>query len=73
MAVFTQAQYDALVEAISTGVRQVKYETKSVVYDSLDEMLNLARRMERALGISPGVDGATAKLRHTRVWAQKDS
>lgn len=42
---FTQAQLDALTEAISQGVRRVKYSDKEVEYASLSEMLKLREQM----------------------------
>lgn len=42
---FTQAQLDALTEAISQGVKSVKYSDKEVVYASIDDMLRLREQM----------------------------
>lgn len=51
MAVFTQAQLDALIAALAEGVLTVKYEDKLVTYRSLDEMLKLKDVMEVDLGL----------------------
>jgi hypothetical protein len=40
--------------AIWEGVRVVKYEDREVTYRSMDEMNGIARKMERALGLSDG-------------------
>lgn len=46
---FTQAQLDALTEAISQGVKSVKYSDKEVVYASIDEMMRLREQMRTEL------------------------
>lgn len=51
MAGFTQAQYDALCQAIAEGVLIVKHEGKTVEYRSLDQMLQIKALMERDLGL----------------------
>lgn len=48
---YTQDMYNALIEAISTGAREVWYGDKRVAYRTLDEMLRLKQDMERDLGI----------------------
>jgi hypothetical protein len=47
---YTQAQPDALREAVASGVREVTYEGKTVKYATQAEMLQLIGIMERALG-----------------------
>jgi hypothetical protein len=42
---WTQAQIDALEDAIATGVQTVKHGDKTVTYASLDEMQRLLDRM----------------------------
>lgn len=49
---FTQAQLDALEEAISQGVLVVKYKDREVRYRSLDEMQRLRETIRRELGLS---------------------
>jgi len=49
---WTQTQLDALEDAISKGVRTVKYEDKEVEYRSLEDMLKLRDLMRRALGLT---------------------
>jgi hypothetical protein len=48
---FNQSQYDSLCAAIATGAKQVMYGNKLVMYNSLQEMLNLKKLMEKDLGI----------------------
>lgn len=47
---FTQAQLDALEEAIATGSRRVKYADKEVEYASLTEMLRVRDLIRKSLG-----------------------
>lgn len=49
---YTQEMYNALIEAIATGAREVWYGDKRVAYRTLDEMLRLKDDMEQALGIN---------------------
>jgi len=49
---YTQAMYNALIEAIATGAREVWYGDKRVAYRTLDEMLRLKDAMEVYLGIA---------------------
>jgi len=49
---FTQAQLDALEDAIAQGVLEVSYSDKTVKYRSLDEMLRVRDLMRNALGIT---------------------
>jgi len=48
---YTQQMYNALIEAIATGAREVWYGDKRVAYRTLDEMLRLKQDMERELGL----------------------
>jgi hypothetical protein len=48
---YTMVMYNALVEAIATGTREVWYGDKRVAYRSLDEMLRIKDDMETYLGI----------------------
>lgn len=52
MPVFTQGQYDALLSAISTGSKRVKYSDKEVEYRTLSEMLALLDLMAADLGLN---------------------
>lgn len=45
----TQADLDALDEAIASGTLQVRFADRQVTYRSLDEMLRIRARMDRAL------------------------
>ena len=51
MATYTTDQYTALVAAIATGSKFVKYADKEVEYRSLGEMNSLKRDMEIDLGL----------------------
>ena len=51
---FTQAQLDALEEALSQGVRVVRYSDKTVEYKSTAEMLQIRDIMRDALGVTSG-------------------
>jgi hypothetical protein len=47
---WTQSDIDALDTAIKKGVRRVSYQSGSVEYHSLDEMLKLRDIMQREVG-----------------------
>jgi hypothetical protein len=49
---YTQEMYNALIEAIALGAREVWYGDKRVAYRTLDEMLRLKADMEAVLGIN---------------------
>jgi hypothetical protein len=51
MAVYTTDQYQALIAAIATGSKFVKYSDKEVEYRSLGDMLSLKHEMELDLGL----------------------
>ncbi len=57
MASWTQGQLDALNAAIAEGVLTVKYRDRTVTYRSLEEMLRLQDRMQRALGLTSANGG----------------
>lgn len=52
MVTFTQAQYDALTEAIALGAYSIQFNGKMTNFRSLDEMLALQQKMAVQLGIS---------------------
>jgi len=52
MSRYTQAQYDALREAVARGVTRVSYNGQTVEYRDLAEMNQLLLRMESDLGLS---------------------
>ncbi len=54
MADFTQADLDALNDAIKSGVNDVYYGDKRVSYRSIDEMIRVRDLMRRDLGLSTG-------------------
>lgn len=49
---YTNEMYNALIEAIATGAKEVWYGDKRVAYRSLDEMLRVKEEIEQALGIT---------------------
>lgn len=51
MAAFTQAQLDALIDAIAKGVLEIKYQDRVIRYRTLTEMLTLKNEIEKDLGI----------------------
>lgn len=57
----TQAQRDALADAIMSGALRVSYQDKTVQYHSLAEMRSLLAEMDEALA------GAAAPSRHARA------
>jgi hypothetical protein len=61
MALYTQEQYDALIDAIAQGVLRVEYADKRIEYRSLDDMERLLKKM----GDSLGLNGNTAKSGRT--------
>jgi hypothetical protein len=62
---FTQAQLDALDEAIATGSLEVRYGDKTVKYRALDEMLRIRD------AIRESVDGTGASNRVTYATFSK--
>ncbi len=65
---FTQAQLDALDQAIATGALRVAYDGKSVQYRSLEEMRLIRDQVRRELGLAAG-----DKPKQTRIIGRKDS
>lgn len=49
---YTIENYNALVAAMATGAKAVKYSDKEIVYRTLDEMRDLKAAMELDLGIN---------------------
>lgn len=49
---FTQAQLDALEEAMSQGTKRVKYADKEVEYPSLKDMIALRDLIREELGLN---------------------
>lgn len=70
---WTQAQLDALDQAIAEGALTVRYQDKQVQYRSLDEMMRIRSLMASELGVkarsprrtyasfSKGMNGSTAQ------------
>lgn len=46
---YTIVQYNALIEAMTSGASKVQYGDKTVEYRSLDDMIRLRIDMERCL------------------------
>jgi hypothetical protein len=51
---WTQADLDALEQAIATGATRVSYDGKSIDYGSLDRMLRVRDLIRRELGVDRG-------------------
>lgn len=49
---YTMEMYNALVEAIATGAKEVWYGDKRVAYRSLTEMYQVKADMEAQLGLN---------------------
>ncbi len=56
---YSQAQLDALRQAIAQGVTTIEYQGKRITYRSLDEMTALEARIARDLA------GTSASPRHS--------
>lgn len=66
---FTQAQLDALTEAISQGVIRVKYSDKEVEYASLDQMMRLREQMKTELcGVVNPNTGVAGRRRRVALY-----
>lgn len=65
---FTQAQLDALDEAIASGELRVQYSDKAVQYRSLDEMLKLRTLMAGELAATPAELSAMGGRRATTYY-----
>ncbi len=63
MSVYTQDQYNKLMDAIGQGALLVKYADKEVQYRSLDDMLRIKAIMEADLGI--GANSGSRAIRTT--------
>lgn len=61
---WTQAQLDALDEAIAQGALSVKYQDRVVTYRSLKEMLAVREMIRRQLGLSG--DRVTLLAKHSK-------
>lgn len=55
MASWTQADLDALDDAIGKGVLEVEYDDKRVKYRSLDDMLKIRKLMLACLNKGNGI------------------
>ena len=51
---FTQAQLNAIEEAIASGTTSVSYEGKTVTYQDLDHLLRVRNIIMRSLGLING-------------------
>jgi hypothetical protein len=69
---WTQADLDALNEAIISGAQTVAYESKTVTYRSLDDMLRLQNIIMIALGLVPG-NNNTLLVEHDRGYLRAPS
>jgi hypothetical protein len=55
MAIYTQAQLDALTQAIAQGVKRVKYTDREVDYPDLEDMLELQAIMQADIAGAAGI------------------
>jgi hypothetical protein len=62
---WTQAQLDALENAIASGATRIHYQGRVVEYGSLDTMLRIRDIIRRALGLAPA-SSATVVVAHDR-------
>lgn len=68
---FSQAQLDAIEDAITSGSTSVSYEGKSVTYRSLDEMLRIRAIIRSALGLTTAP--VTVLVQHSRGFDEASS
>jgi hypothetical protein len=73
-----QAQLDALNEAIGLGARTVRFQDRTIEYQSIDEMIKAANYLYLKLastgGVSDGSGGATTVTgvkRQIRMYTNK--
>lgn len=59
---FSQADLDALDNAIKQGVRIVEYGDKKVTYHSLDEMMRLRSTMQTEIANASGTQTSRARF-----------
>jgi hypothetical protein len=60
------AQYNALQEAIGLGARIVRFQDRTIEYQSVDEMIKAANYLYLKLastGALPGVNGVNRQIR----------
>jgi hypothetical protein len=69
---FTQANLDALNEAIADGALRVKYTDKEIEYRSLDELLKIRELMMRDLGQVKSCSGSRGLFGGRRVVVRHD-
>ncbi len=61
---FTQAQLDALDDAIATGAKEVRFQDRTVVYNSTDELI-------KARNLVSTILNSDSMVRQTRVYTTK--
>ncbi len=61
MSAFTQADLDALEQAIASGQLEVRIGDRKVVYRSLDEMTQIRAMMRSSLGLDADTDVKTRR------------
>jgi|GEM_PF-725431 predicted metal-dependent RNase len=66
---FTQAQLDALTNAIAQGVTSVEYNGRKVTYTSIPQMIALRDRMMRELAKQS--DGVPRPLANRAVFVRQ--
>ena len=63
MADFTQADLDALNDAIASGARRVSYNGQTVEYRDMSEMLRARQMIRNALGVTKTTRTSRAAFR----------
>jgi hypothetical protein len=70
-----QAQYDALQEAIGLGARTVRFQDRTIEYQSIDEMIKAANYLFLKLASTGGATDANGNpigvKRQVRMYTNK--
>jgi hypothetical protein len=65
------AQYNALQEAIGLGARVVRFQDRTIEYQSVDEMIKAANYLYLKLASTGGIPGVTGVTRQIRAYTNK--
>lgn len=63
MADFTQADLDALNDAIASGTKKVSYNGQTVEYRDMSEMLRARQMIRNALGVTKATRSSRAAFK----------
>jgi hypothetical protein len=66
-----QTQYDALQDAIGLGARTVRFQDRTIEYQSVDEMIKAANYLYLQLASTGGIPGVTGVKRQIRMYTDK--